>query len=113
MGLLIAINSSHTTHTGSTIVGPIEGTVVSDPLDAFATLNGIPIATSSAIMDIPSHQVLPLVFHSHQYNPTSIPQTFAFINNKPIAVIGSSYPDDETVIDEPIGQLFADLVPLV
>jgi hypothetical protein len=98
MSYLIAVNGAGAEHTGSTIVGPVSGSVIAGANDSFITISGVVVCTEEATMEIPSHMFAPFLYHSHSYNTNTFPHDFVTVEGRKIATVGSSYADDQTDI---------------
>jgi hypothetical protein len=97
---LIAVKDGTSTHTGSTVAGPVAGTLT-EGSNSFFTIEGQEIVVEDGTMEIPSHQyqVMPPLFHSHSFSPDTIAQSFFTIEGNKIVQVGDSYSSDPTSID--------------
>jgi len=99
---LIADAQAISEHTGSTLQGPVQGTVDIQNQDFVFVENNL-IMSDGDEMVIPSHwyantppPTLPL-FHSHRY-PATPEQVFVFIEDKLINMVDDAYAPDYTFI---------------
>jgi len=96
-------------HTGSTVVGPVLGTVLI--AQNFCKIEGLAIMTDDDTMQIPSHlyQLIPPLSHSHSFKPTAS-KVFMTIEGRPIIVKGDSYGSDATTIDSQGSNSFVEAI---
>jgi len=97
---LIAVNDGTSNHTGSTVVGPVAGTLTAGS-NSFVMIEGVPVMVEDGIMEIPSHQfvVFPPQFHSHDFACDTLAQSFVMIEGNKINLLVDSYSGDATDID--------------
>lgn len=104
---LIVDEDGTSIHTGTTIVGPVAGTV-NAVTNSFVSINGKSIFVDGDTMEIPSHKFAssPDQFHAHSFIPTVFAQSLITIEGKKVALVGDNYPADATAIDTPGGNTF-------
>ncbi len=95
----IAIEDTESEHTGSTVVGPVAGTIIVNS-NNFVKIEGQNIMVEDGTMEIPLHQyqTLPPLFHSHSFSPDTLANNYFFIEANPIVLVVDSYSSDETTI---------------
>ena len=95
----IATEDGTSIHTGSTIVGPVAGTL-SVGSNSVVTINGKKIMVEDGTMDIPSHKYAePDLYHSHNYSPDTFFHSVITIDSRKIVVTDDSYSGDATNVD--------------
>ena len=97
---LIALSDGTSRHTGTTVVGPVAGTLTAGS-NSFVKVNGVLMMVEDGKMNIPSHQyiILPPAFHSHSFSPDTITDTFVTVAVKKICQVSDSYSSDATNIN--------------
>lgn len=95
----IAVENGTSIHTGSTVVGPVAGTLTVGS-NTFVKIEGKKMMVNDGTMVIPSHQynLLPPLFHSHAYIPTAT-KTYVTIEGRPVIVVGDAYVADSTQVN--------------
>ena len=96
---LIAVEDGTSEHTGSTVVGPVAGTLTVGS-NSFFTIEGKLAMVEDGTMEIPSHQyqLLPPLFHSHSYNPDTLANNYFYIEGKRVILVGDSFSGDATEV---------------
>jgi len=87
-------------HTGTTVVGPVEGSVLPGS-NGFCFILGAQIMVQDGTMEIPNHQyqVTPPLFHSHSFSPTVFQQSFVTVQGLKMCLVGDSHSADPTEVD--------------
>jgi len=95
----MVVSNGVSTHTGSTVVGAVAGTI-SVGANTFFTIEGNLVMVSNGTMNIPSHkyQNVPALFHSHSFSPNVLQNNYFLIEGVPIVLIGDNYAPDATNI---------------
>ena len=97
--VLVTCNDGNTTHTGSTVVGPVTGTI-DEGSNIFVTINGILVSIEDAIMTIPTHQyiTIPPAFHAHSFVCNEFQQSYVTIEGNKIILLDDAYIIDMTSV---------------
>lgn len=97
----ITVEDGTSKHTGSTVVGPVAGTVTVGS-DTFVTVNGKKVMVEDGIMVIPTHEYStgpPPLYHSHNYACNTFQQLYVKVNGKKVVLVGDTYSSDATDIE--------------
>lgn len=98
-------------HTGTTAVGPVEGTVEVVNQD-FVRINGELVMVEGDTMEIPPHIFFfppppdPPLIHSHSFPVDTFQQDFVTIDGKKVVQVGDFYSPDPTTVILPGGNIF-------
>ena len=97
---LVADENATTTHTGTTVVGPVGGTVDVGS-NNFVSIESELVMVDDGTLEVPSHQYAssPDLFHSHSFVPDAVQQSYFLIEGRPVILKGDSYNADPTEID--------------
>jgi hypothetical protein len=94
-----ATEDAVSTHTGSTVVGPVAGTVTKGSNNILKVESKY-VMVEDGTLEIPVHQyqLVPALFHSHSFTPDNFNQSIWLIEGKKVCVDGDSYTGDATSI---------------
>jgi hypothetical protein len=97
----IVVDDGTSKHTGSTVVGPVAGTLTVGS-DTFVTVIGHKVMVEDGTMVIPTHEYStgpPPLYHSHNYAPNTFQQSFVKVNGKKVVLVGDNYSSDATDVE--------------
>lgn len=96
----IAVEDGTSVHTGTTVVGPVPGTL-SVGTNSFCFIEGTLIVVEDGKLDIPTHlyQSIPPLSHSHSFSPDTFLQSFVTVEGLKAVLVGDSYSSDPTEVD--------------
>jgi len=109
--MLAVTNDGTSNHTGSTVVGPVAGTLT-EGSNGFFTIEGVPVMVEDGIMVIPTHQYVtgpPPEYHNHNYPCDIFAQNFVTIEGNKINLLGDSYSGDATAINNAGSNSFVEI----
>ena len=107
----IAVEDGTSNHTGSVCSGSVAGTLTPVNNDFVFIESNLMIVEGDTLV-VPSHNNPPCVppnILAHNYAIDGLSQSFVFIEDKKIALIGDSYGSDATEIDGVGNNSFVDI----
>lgn len=96
----VVISDGQTSHTGSTVVGAVAGSI-SNTGNTLFRIEGKLIMVEGDTMEIPTHKYdfgPPPLFHSHSFAPNTLQNNHFYIENKLVVLVGDKYSSDPTEI---------------
>lgn len=109
---LIAVEDGTSRHTGSTVVGPVAGTLAVGS-NSFCKINGKLIMVDNGTMNIPTHkyQSSPDLYHSHSYPCNTFGQSFVKVEGRKVILLNDSYSGDATSVNGVGSNSFCGVTP--
>jgi len=97
---LVIVADGTSEHTGSTIDGPISGTLTVGS-NSFFSIGGQLVMVDDGTMEILSHRFAssPDQFHDHSFIPDSLQQNYFLIEGRPVILEGDIYGSDATEVN--------------
>lgn len=96
LGIVVCADGT-SLHTGSTVVGPVAGTLTPGS-NSFVTINGTLIMVENGQMVIPTHMynLIPPLFHSHSFPPVAS-QGYVTIAGTKMVLLGDAGADGTSI----------------